>query len=110
MRKDTAFTYRCDLTLAQQLERLNARGPLQWVERDSHWYGDYLTTKAHPDYAYFKIFDDAKNGRFVLNLKFVADPDRPSFEDELRELVALARERVLPALDARDVEETEPYD
>lgn len=108
MRHDTAFAYTTGLTLEQQLERLNADARYAWTLRDSHWYGDYLTAQAHDDYAFFKIFDDAKNGRFVLNLKFVAE--RPTFDAELAELIAAAKERVLPIVEARGVTETEPYD
>ena len=108
MRHDTAFAYETELTLAQQLEWLNADGRYAWTSRDSHWYGDYQTAQAHDDYAFFKIFDDAENGRFVLNLKFVAD--RPTFEAELAELIAAAKAHVLPVVGAHDVTQTEPFD
>lgn len=44
----------------------------------------------------------------MLGIKHVTD--RPTIDAELAELVRVARERVLPAIDAREVEETEPYD
>lgn len=107
MRMDAALSYASRLTLGQQRARLNTFGPYIWVERDSHWYPDYISTRCYPDYGYFKIFD-AVDGRFNLTIQLTTDRD--IVEAELARLVVEARELVLPAVDATDVEAAEPYD
>jgi hypothetical protein len=107
LRMDAALSYRSDLTLAQQLERLNAAGPYEWIERDSHWYPDYISTLAYPDYGFFKIFD-AVDGRFNLTIKLVTD--RAIVAAELAALLRTARESVLSVVAAEDIQKAEPYD
>ena len=107
MRRDVAFAFASSLSLPEQLARLNSRGSYTWIERDGAWYPDYISTRAHPDDGFFKIYD-AVDGRFVLGIKHVTD--RPTIDAELAKLVRVAREQVLPAIDAREVEATEPYD
>jgi hypothetical protein len=107
LRMDEALSYATRLTLAQQRARLNTVGPYIWVDRDSHWYPDYISTRCYPDYGFFKIFD-VVDGRFNLTIKLVADHD--VVEDELAKLLVQARELVLAAIDATDIERAEPYD
>jgi hypothetical protein len=106
-RMDAALGYASRLTLAQQRARLNTLGPYIWVDRDSHWYPDYISTRCYPDYGFFKIFD-AVDGRFNLTIKLVTDRD--VVEAELTSLLEQARELVLAAIDATDIEAAEPYD
>lgn len=107
LRMDTALSYRSDRTLAQQLERLNSAGPYAWVERENDWYPDYISTRAYSDYGFFKIFD-AVDGRFNLTIKLVTD--RAIVEAELARLLEIARELVLPLVEAEDIATAEPYD
>ena len=106
-RMDAALGYASRLTLAQQRARLNTLGPYIWVDRDSHWYPDYISTRCYPDYGFFKIFD-AVDGRFNLTIKLVTDRD--IVEAELARLLEQARDLVLAAIDATDIEAAEPYD
>lgn len=107
LRMDAALSYASRLTLAQQRARLNTLGPYIWTDRDSHWYPDYISTRCYPDHGFFKIFD-AVDGRFNLTIKLVTD--REIVEPELARLVHQARELVLSAIDAEDVQPAEPYD
>jgi hypothetical protein len=107
VRMDAAFAYTSRLTLAQQRDRLNTFGPYIWVDRDSHWYPDYISTRCYPDYGFFKIVD-AVDGRFNLTIKLVTD--REMVREVLAKLVDQAGEHVLPMIDAEDVEDAEPYD
>ena len=106
-RMDAALSYASRLTLAQQRARLNTVGPYIWIDRDSHWYPDYISTRCYPDYGFFKIFD-AVDGRFNLTIKLVTDRD--VVEAELARLLDQARELVLSVVDAADVEPAEQYD
>ena len=107
MRMDAALGYRSPLTLPEQRDRLNAAGPYEWVDRDSHWYPDYISTRCYPDYGFFKLFD-AVDGRFNLTIKLVTDRD--VVEAELARLTQVAREHVLSLVDADDIQPAEPYD
>jgi hypothetical protein len=104
---DAALGYACRLTLAQQRARLNTFGPYIWVDRDSAWYQDYISTRCYPDCGFFKIFD-AVDGRFNLTIKLVTDRD--IVEAELAKLLKQVHELVLPVIDATDIADAEPYD
>src|SRR4026208_1992846 len=95
-RMAAALGYASRLTLAQQRARLNTLGPYIWVDRDSHWYPDYISTRCYPDYGFFKIFD-SRPGRCIPPIKLVTDRD--IVEAELARLVEQARELVLAAID-----------
>lgn len=88
------------------LQTLNAHGPWRWIERDSAWYGDYLSTSVKFNSAILKIFEE--ENCFVLNLFYKArGPQAVQGWDQLHD--AMLRE-ILPSLDAMNVEKTESYD
>jgi hypothetical protein len=101
------LSYTSPLRLREQRDRLNAAGPYEWIDRDSDWYPDYISTRCYPDCGFFKIFD-AIDGRFNLTIKLVTDRD--IVQAELAKLMEVARAQVLPVVDADDVEPAEPYD
>ena len=104
---DAAFSYATRLTLSQQRARLNTFGPYIWIDRDSHWYPDYISTRCYPDYGFFKIFD-AVEGRFNLTIQLTTDQE--IVEAELAKLLERARTDVLELVDATEIETAEPYD
>jgi hypothetical protein len=107
LRLDAALGYDSALSLREQRDRLNAAGPYEWVDRDSEWYPDYISTRVYDDYGFFKIFD-AVDGRFNLTVKLVTD--RAIVKSELARLLEVARHQVLPKVDAQDIGSAEPYD
>lgn len=112
LRLDRAFAYRCGLTMREQWSRLNAVGPLEWIERDSHWYGDYISARVRPKDALFKIYEEIGEGDdrypFALTVKLSSDP--LTARAEMEEVLKLARDVVLASLDATDVREVPPFD
>lgn len=40
-----AYEFRCEWSLGEMVEILNASGPWAWSLRDSHWYGDYINCR-----------------------------------------------------------------
>ncbi|MBI4700709.1 MAG: hypothetical protein HY744_06025 [Deltaproteobacteria bacterium] len=100
-----AWAFKSDLSLAQMLAALGAQGRWQWSERDSDYWGDYLSAWAYDDCARVRIFEE--DDFFVVDLLFessAADAAEKwqAFQDEIMT-------GVLPALGARDVAETESY-
>lgn len=106
-RRDAALSYKCRLSLRHQRARLNTLGPYIWVDRDSDWYPDYISTRCYPDYGFFKIFDEG-DGQFNLSIKLVTDAE--IVEAELAKLQLQARELVLSVIDAEEIQPAEPYD
>jgi hypothetical protein len=106
VRKEAAFSFETELDLAGLREKLNASGRRTWVDRDSDSYGDYLSTSAHPDYGFYKIYPH--DGGYVLTIKFAAD--RPTFADEYAEIERIALEEILPSIGARGVTPRETWD
>jgi len=101
-----AYSFRTGLSLAEIFARLNATGPWRWSVRDSEQWGEYISTRALPDYAMAKIF--VEDDSFVVNVTF--ESDRPAADAELDALRAVLLTQVLPSIEARDVSPTDTYD
>jgi hypothetical protein len=74
MRKFEAYAFESDLTLEALFARLNEGGPWRWSRRDGDRYGDYLATRALPDYAdptyaFFRIFEVQK-GQYAFGMEY----------------------------------------
>ena len=78
MRKFEAYAFDSDLALEALFVRLNEGGPWRWSRRDSDQYGDYLATRALPDYAeptyaFFRILEVQK-GEYVFDIEYRSNP------------------------------------
>ncbi|HJQ60435.1 MAG TPA: hypothetical protein VJ890_26250 [Vineibacter sp.] len=105
----TAYAFRTDdPTFEALLHRLNELGPWQWIERDSHWYGDYMSTMPEPHKVMLKIFKE-RDGfviQFGNRYRGVADADPEDYR-ALRETIF---SRLLPSIGARDIRPDEGFD
>ena len=103
-----AYSFKTDLTLAQIFARLNEAGPWRWLERDSDHWGDYLSSVAlrgvHT--AVLKIFEEPTH--FVVQTRF--ESEAPDSAAELETLRATLFEKVLPAIEARELTPADTYD
>ena len=109
MRKFEAYAFDSDLTLEALFVRLNEGGPWRWSRRDSDRYGDYLATRALPDYAeptyaFFRIFE-AQKGEYVFDIEYRSNG--PDAEDVWQKLVSRIRHHVLPSVGARNIAPTD---
>ena len=100
-----AYAFKCDKTLEELFGHLNAETTWKWYQRDSDYFGEYISSRVVPDYAMLKIFVEKDN--FVLDIRYDANGPKPDdeWEDFLRGLIG----DFLPSVGATDVEPTENY-
>ena len=104
-----AWSFRSELTQAQMKERLAGTGDREWMERDSHWYGDYLSSISSAPYdevLKLRIFEEKE--RFVLDVRFHSE--HPDAERTWAKVQRWVLQIVLPAIEARDIRPDEGYD
>ncbi len=104
-----AYAFRVGRTLETLRQDLNAVGPWEWIERDSFWYGDYISALPRPHDGIIKIYESG--GRFVIQLKYRAlrGVDANTVAD-YRALHQTILTRFLPSIGARDIEPDEGFD
>ena len=103
-----AFAFHSELSLLEMLQRLNERGPWQWTARDNNDWGDYIVAGAiePPHRGVVKILED--DGHFAINIELKSEaPDPQVAFASVRSIVL---DQILPALEARDVVDTDDYD
>lgn len=104
----SAFAFHSDMSLRQMLATLRELGTSRWLERDNDRFGEYLSSSVlpAPDRGIVKIFVEPTH--FALNVVLnSSDPDaQPRFDAVLATLF----EKILPALGAREISETDPYE
>ncbi|HJZ91184.1 MAG TPA: hypothetical protein VKE40_09945 [Gemmataceae bacterium] len=92
MRQLYAWAFKTDLTLGNLFARLNARGPWLWSMRDSESWGDYMSTRALPDFAdpeYVMVKIFVELDRHVIQVRFESDrPDALSRYTDLKTPIA----------------------
>ena len=91
-----AYAFDGDRTLEQILTELRERTDRSWRERDSFWWGDYLSARWAPGIL-VKIFVEEPG--YLLEIAFEDDDLRTSWERSARQVV----DALLPLLDARNV-------
>jgi hypothetical protein len=95
-----AYAFRSDKSLPQQLEALRAGTDWDWSERDSEFWGDYLSAQAHPDDLMVKIFVEADG--YLFEFKCMT----PAAEARWEDLTRVALRRLAPLVGAQEVRRT----
>jgi hypothetical protein len=104
-----AYAFSVDRPLEALRQHLNALGPWEWIERDSFWYGDYISTRPLPHDGIIKIYE--QGDRFVIQLKYRALRGvNANAVADCRALHRTILTQFLPAIGAREVEPDEGFD
>jgi hypothetical protein len=91
-----AHAFNCDLELSEILEELRARTSFRWIERDSFYWGDYISAGISPG-VIAKIFIEEPG--YLFEVKFSDNSLSWDWEGPVREVM----DQVLPHIGARDV-------
>jgi hypothetical protein len=104
-RRTIAYEFDCDLSLGELRALFNRTGPSTWMERDSEWYGDYMSS-AIKDGCMAKLYErtDEPGSRYVIQFKI-----EPLAEVRDSDLPPVLVNLLLPA-GARNLRSAEPYD
>lgn len=95
-----AYAYRSQMSLEAQLATLRAATEWEWIERDSEFWGDYIS--AHAGELMLKIFVEGDG--FLFEFKCLT----PEAEARWEEHVRLALRRLAPLVGAEEVRRAEP--
>jgi hypothetical protein len=105
-----AYSFKSDLAFAAIVARFREIEPWHWIDRDNDNWGAYYSARVlnPPDWGIVKLIADSDHDHFVVNvvLRSEAHPLGSRFEDVHYTLF----ERLLPAIGARDIVETDLYE
>jgi hypothetical protein len=91
-----AHAFNCDLQLSQILKELRAQTEFEWIERDSFFWGDYISAGVFPG-VIAKVF--IEDPGYLFEIKFDDDALRADWERAARQV----RDQVLSLIGACDV-------
>lgn len=91
-----AHAFNCDLDLAEILGELRARTSFEWIERDSFFWGDYISAGVSPG-VIAKIF--IEDPGYLIEIKFRDDSLRGDWERAAGQVM----DELLPLIGGRDV-------
>jgi len=92
-----AYAYRSDKTLPEQLAALRTGTDWEWQERDSEFWGDYLSAQAVAEELMVKIF--AEDDGYLFEFKCLT----PEAEARWEEHVRLVLRQLAPLVQAQEV-------
>jgi len=104
IKKVCAYAFFSDLNLEQLKAKLEEVGPWTWAQRDSHYFGDYLSARAREDYSMLKIYENEEVG-YQIDILFEAEG--AATEQEWEAFHHDVVDRLLRGINARKIQETE---
>lgn len=103
-----AFSFKSDRTLHQMLAVFRTLVTWPWFRRDNDRWGEYISTSTFPspDRGIVKIF--AEPDHYAINIVLESDAlgAQPRFDAVLEAIFKV----LLPAVDAREIVETDTYE
>lgn len=97
-----AYSFRSDMALSEVLDTMRANTTWEWWERDSEFWGDYISAQSTSQPVMVKIFIEGDG--YLLELKFLDDNLRTAWEPVAEGII----NDLLPSLSATDVQPAEP--
>ena len=109
-----AYQFECDLSLPDLLDKLNAEGTREWIMRDSHWYGDYISSIEYREYEgdeeeeeeKLKIYEEEDN--YAVTIFFCSN--QSDAEMKWNRLHNYVMNKLFPVINAKKIEPTEYFD
>lgn len=104
-----AYKFKSPLTMDEIRNRLNGLGLWKWHERDNDRWGPYTSAAPVADVAQVKILTDpADLDWYAVNVSFKSE--RPTAAADFQNLRHLLFTRMLPAIQASRLTETDDYE
>jgi len=97
-----AYAFRSDKDLAQQLDALRAGTDWDWIERDSAFWGDYISARANEEGLMVKIFSEAEG--YLFEFKCLTPEAEALWEERTRGVLRL----LAPLLGAQELQRATP--
>lgn len=103
-----AYAFTSTLSLSEIRAKLNDIGPWSWIERDNDRFGEYISTRAmpDPDPGFIKIFVEPDH--YAVNV--VLKSERVDAPEEFAIVRNTLMQKLLPAIDARNIRDTGTYE
>ncbi len=101
------FRFESDLLFSEMRRALSVATREEWILGDSEWHGDYLGGNITPE-AVARIYPTKRSTLFHVCLRFVASSAEPNAVQKLHEAARTLLDRILPAIQARNVQQAEP--
>jgi hypothetical protein len=103
-----AFSFKSERSLPEMLAVLRGLGTWRWYQRDNDRWGEYISASAlpDPDWGIVKIFVEPDH--YAINIVLESDDAaaQPRFDAALDTIFKV----VLPAIEAREITETDTYE
>jgi hypothetical protein len=106
-----AYNFKSPLSVEQMFERLKELGVWQWHERDNDRWGDYISASPVESarHAQVKILVDPEDTTtFAVNVHF--ESDDPNAQSQFNDMRQTLFTKVLPAIAAQALTETDTYE
>lgn len=103
-----AYRFKSELSLEQIFTQFKDLGPWRWIERDNDNWGEYISARTlqDPHYGMAKLI--VETDHYVINVLLRSDePDADHQFDSVRRVLF---DRLLPAIGAHELEETDDYE
>lgn len=106
-----AFSFKSDLTLPEILAVVRGLGTWRWIERDNDRWGEYISTNTlpSPDRGIVKIFFEPEHAA-INAINIVLESDDPAAQPRFDAVLDIIFKQLLPAIDAREIVETDTYE
>ncbi len=105
VRRIEAYRFKSELNPSQMQSVLNEAGPWRWVDRDTAWYKDDISSTVS-DHAIVRIYNEGNH----YNLSFFFKSVAAEAKKEWNEIHQIIQNQIFPAIQASDIGYDSPND